>query len=250
LTEIGCVSDWPWYSPLNVTVDMEAGTTYFFQAYIQTSYGGSVIDFSLDVTPPPTVDFGYWPGDPNVYEGVQFYNNSYDPIGVGFQSSVWDFGDGATSTDWSPIHRYAADGDYTVQLTATTNDWRTANASRQVQVRTHDVTITRFIVPQSARAGQTRQLTVELNNKRYAETVEVQLYKSTQSGYVWVGSLVQYVPVRPANRTTSFAFSYTFTNEDAALGKVNFRAVANLVEARDALPTDNEAIALPTRVTE
>ena len=135
-----------------------------------------------------------------------------------------------------------------MQLTVTTNDLRTATISGQVQVRTHDVTITRGIVPQSAKAGQTRQITVELNNKRYPETVEVQLYKSTQSGYELVGTLVLYMPVRPGNRTTVFAFSYTFTDADAALGKINFRAVANLVGARDALPTDNEAISLPTKV--
>jgi hypothetical protein len=54
--------------------------------------------------------------------------------------------------------------------------------------------------------------------------------------------------VRPSNRTTGFQFSYTFTPEDAALGRINFRAVANLVDARDALPTNNEAISLPTKV--
>ncbi len=113
----------------------------------------------------------------------------------------------------------------------------------------HDVTITRFSVPQSARSGQTRPITVELTNKRYTETVEVQLWKSTPGGYVLVDSRVQNVPVRPGNRTTVFNFSYTFTNEDVALGKVTFRAVANLIDVRDALPLDNEAIALPCKVT-
>jgi hypothetical protein len=32
------------------------------------------------------------------------------------------------------------------------------------------------------------------------------------------------------------------------MGKVTFRAVANLVDARDALPADNQAIASPTKV--
>jgi PKD repeat protein len=249
LVEIGCRSDWIWWGPLRVTVKMEPGTTYYFQTYFREAYSGWAINFWLEETPPPNANFSYWPNDPNVYDSIQFYNNSYDPVGIGIQSTAWDFGDGATSTEWSPVHRYVADGAYTAQLSVTTNDGRTASTSQVVQVRTHDVTITRFIVPQSARAGQTRQLTVELNNKRYPETVEVQLYKSTQSGYVLVGTLTQYVPVRPANRTTIFAFSHTFTNDDATLGKVNFRAVANLVGARDGFPTDNEAIALPCRVT-
>ena len=246
LIEVGCATaGWGWG---NVTSQMEAGTTYYFQTFIQWSYWGTSIYFRLELTPPPNANFYYWPGDPNVYENIQFNNYSDDPVGQSFQSSAWDFGDGTTSTEWSPVHRYAADGDYTVTLTVTMNDGRTATTSNQVQVRTHDITITRFIVPQSARAGQTRQISVDLNNKRYPATVEVQLYKSTQSGYVLVGTLTQYVPIRPANRTTNFSFSYTFTSADASLGKVTFRAVAVLVGARDALPADNEVIALPTKV--
>jgi hypothetical protein len=63
-----------------------------------------------------------------------------------------------------------------------------------------------------------------------------------------VGSLRQYVPVRPANRTTDFRFSYTFTSADAQIGKVTFRAEANIVDAWDALPADNQAISAPVKV--
>jgi hypothetical protein len=56
------------------------------------------------------------------------------------------------------------------------------------------------------------------------------------------------VPVRSGNRTTDFAFSYTFTAADKALGKVTFKAVANLLNGRDALPADNETISSPTKV--
>jgi hypothetical protein len=163
-------------------------------------------------------------------------------------SAYWDFGDGTTSTDWSPYHRYAAEGDYTVSLTVTTQDGRTASTTRTLQVRTHDVAITKFTVPQSAKAGQTRSVSVYVNNTRYPEQVEVQLFKSTPAGWQWVGTLQQEVPVRPSNRTTIFEFSYTFTAEDAQLGRINFRAVATIVNARDALPTNNEAISLPTKV--
>lgn len=64
----------------------------------------------------------------------------------------------------------------------------------------------------------------------------------------FVGTLNQQVPVRPSNRTISFKFSYTFTKDDATMGKVTFRAVATIMDARDALPADNEAIASPTKV--
>jgi hypothetical protein len=82
------------------------------------------------------------------------------------------------------------------------------------------------------------------------ESVEVTLFRSVPGyGYVFVGTLTQSVPVRPANRTTDFSFSYTFTGDDARIGKVTFRAVATIVNAPDALPADNEAIAPPVKVS-
>jgi hypothetical protein len=57
------------------------------------------------------------------------------------------------------------------------------------------------------------------------------------------------LPVRGGNHTAPFSFNYTFTSDDAAIGKVTFKAIANLVSARDALPADNEAIASPTKVS-
>ena len=62
------------------------------------------------------------------------------------------------------------------------------------------------------------------------------------------GALTQHVSVRPGNRTTMFDFSYTFTSADATLGEITFKAVATILNARDALPGDNEAIAPPTKV--
>jgi len=232
-----------------LTLQLNENTTYYFQAYYLNAWWGWSFTFNLYPTPPPNADFYSWPSDPSVYDNIQFNNYSNDPGGASFQSSTWDFGDGTTATDWNPFHQFATDGDYTVQLTVVTSDGRTGTTSRLVQVRTHDIAITKFTVPQSASAGQTRQVNVEVNNHRYSETVTIQLYKSTQGGFVLVGTLTQYVPVRPSNRTTQFAFNYTFTNGDAAAGKVTFKAVANLEGARDSWPADNEAIALPTKVT-
>jgi len=219
------------------------GTTYYFQ---EMGYGE--ISFILDFVPAPTVNLYYYPSDPTVFDNVYFYSNSWDPANIGIQSWTWDFGDGSISTDANPSHRYVKDGDYSVKLTGTTYDGRTASATQTVSVKTHDVTIARFSVPQSAKAGQTRQLVVGLNSKRYAEQVRVELYRSVPGGFVLFGILEQSVPVRPSNRTTDFSFSYTFTKDDATIGKVTFKAVATIVNARDALPADNEAIALPTKV--
>jgi hypothetical protein len=40
-----------------------------------------------------------------------------------------------------------------------------------------------------------------------------------------------------------FAFSKTFTSEDAVLGEITFKAVATILNHADALPADNEVIA-------
>jgi PKD domain len=243
LTQIACRN----YGPV-VTFHADAGTTYYVQE--APLYGQTSLQFQLDVAPQPTANFVYYPGDPSTFDTMQFYDQSYDPGQAGFSSEAWTFGDGTTASGGSPTHKYASDGDYTVKLVVTTTDGRTASTSQVVHVRTHDVAITKFTVPQSASAGQTRQITVSVANHRYDETVQVQLFKSVAGGYfVPVGSSQQLVPVRGGNRTTDFTFNYTFTRDDVSLGKVTFEATANLIGARDIQPTDNTAISLPTKVT-
>jgi hypothetical protein len=242
LREVACG---PWYE--HTTFRAVAGETYYFQ--VSVIYGGNdPVRFDLDPAPAPVANFGFGPSDPSTYDTVQFYDWSYDPADVGIASQEWQFGDGATATGQSPAHRYAAEGDYTVRLTVTTTDGRSASTTRAVQVRTHDVAIVRLSAPESASVGQTRQISVDIRNTRHPETVTVELLKSVPGGFQHVGSLTQSVPVRLSGRTTSFTFNYTFTDEDAAMGKVTFKAIATLEGARDALPADNEAIASPTKV--
>lgn len=233
----------------SVSVEPEIGTTYYIQISKIYEYEQGYIYFAIEPIPPLQASFYFYPFDPSKYDLVYFYDNTWDPAGIGVQSESWDFGDGSTASGCCPTHQYSADGDYTVTLAVTTYDGRSASASQPLSVRTHDVAITRFNTPQSAKAGQTRTITVGINNKSNAETVEVQLFRSVPGGWVYFASLTQYVPPRNANRTTDFSFSYTFTPEDAGYGKVSFRAVANIQNARDAFPADNEAISSPVKVS-
>jgi len=244
LTEIGCRN----YGSL-VSFHADAGTTYYFQ--VSGFAGNTSLQFQLVETPSPNVGFYFYPNDPSSFENVQFIDQSNDPGQLGFSSEKWEFGDGSSSTNpgCCPTHRFGADGDYKVKLTVTTTDGRTGSSEQVVHVRTHDVTIAKLTVPQSATVGQTRSIIVGISNKRYPETVQVQLYKSGPNGFELVGTLQQSVPVRGGGRTTDFKFSYTFTSADAALGKVTFRAVASIVGARDAIPADNDVVALPTKVS-
>jgi PKD repeat protein len=245
LSQIGCRSNGQ-----ALTFHADAGTTY----YLQTGglFGGrGTINLNFFVAPNPVANFGFYPGDPSGFDTLQFYDESYDPGGNSFTSETWDFGDGGTASSpgCCPTHKYLADGDYKVKLTVTTTDGRTASTTQTIKVRTHDVAIAKLSVPQSGSVGQTRSITVGISNKRYGETVQVQLFKSGPNGFEFVGTLQQSVPVRSGGRTTDFKFSYTFTSTDASLGKVTFKAVASLIGARDALPADNEAVALPTKVS-
>jgi PKD repeat protein len=226
------------------TFHAAAGLPVYIQ--VASSAGpGQPMRFTLDVAPSPIAQIALSIADPTIFDTMQFYDQSYDPGGLGFSSETWNFGDGSTATGCCPSHRYGSDGDYTVKLTVGTPDGRSASTSQGIHVRTHDVAISKLTVPQSAAAGQTRSITVGVANSRYPESVQVQLYRNDAV----VGTLTQQVPVRGANRTTPFSFNYTFTSDDAALGKVTFKAVATISGARDALPSDNTAIALPTKVT-
>jgi hypothetical protein len=230
------------------TFDALVGERFYFQVggqFDQARFGS----FSLTVTPPPHVTMLFGPGDPSVFDTVQFNALVQDPGGIGVEQLRWDFGDGSTGSGFGATHAYVADGDYTVELTATTFDGRSASTTQVLQVRTHDVAISKLSVPNSASSGQTRSITVGIANRRYPESVTVTLLRLTPAGPVQVGSLTQAVPVRTGNRTTDFAFSYTFTADDARVGKVSFQAVATINGARDAIPGDNQAQSLPTKVT-
>ncbi len=244
LSQVGCAEAANYYP---VTFRAQAGTTYYFQVG-GWCCGFGPVTFHLDVAPNPVAQLYYYPSDPSSFDTIQFYDESNDPAGAGISSRAWDFGDGATSTLQYPTHRYTADGDYTVHLTVTTVDGRTASTSQVLQVRTHDVAITRLAVPNSAHVGQTISITVYLQNTRYPETVQVDLSKSIPGGFAGVGSLTESVPVKTAGQTTRFAFSYTVTSDDKAIGKITFRAGANIIGYRDALPGDNELLSTPVKV--
>jgi PKD repeat protein len=243
LTQVGCRA----FGGV-MTIHVDAGTTYYFQVGGMFGSRGT-LTFHLDVTPPPHADFFQSVSDPNSYDTIQFVDQSSDPGQLSIQSEAWSFGDGGTATGCCPLHRYTADGDYTVELTVTTTDGRTGSIRRVIHVRTHDVGIAKIAAPQNGSTGQTRQIQVSVFDLRYPETVQVQLLKSVPGGFEAVGTLTQSISPRGRNQTTPYTFNYTFTADDADTGKVTFKAIAFIVGARDALPADNEAIAPPTKVS-
>jgi hypothetical protein len=237
LSQVGCGN---FYS--RIAFQAQAGVTYYFQ--LAGLYGDEgQMPFVLEAAPPPQVSIGYGPGDPNTFDSMFFYASLNDPAGVNGFTLAWAISDGTSSDQGSFNHQFAADGDYTVNLTATTADGRSNSATQVIQVRTREVSISKLSVPQTASSNQTKTISVDIKNNRYSDYVQVMLYKGLPGGgEQFIGTLTIYVPAR-ATRPTTFKFSYTFTSSDATIGKVTFRAVANIVNGRDALPYDNTAIA-------
>lgn len=251
LQELGCRSVW---SDLATFGGLEGGETYFIQVSAESSTNSQAA-FYLDVPPPPFVDFEWWPYEPSIYSETNFSSYAYDPANVGITYLSWDLGDGTVvegEDQYYVNHRYATDGDYEVFLTTTTADGRSASAGKTVQVRTHDVGISVFKVPSTGKPNQTRTIAIGLSNQRYGERVNVYLYKSNAYGdYETIAA--QYdlaLPVLKGKRraTGLVTFRYTFTPQDAALGKVTFRARVEIIDHNDAYWPDNEAISLPVRV--
>lgn len=233
------------------TVGLVAGKTYYVQVEGRDYYAlPSTV--SLEEAPPLTTDVvTYATGERSIFEDIPFsvyhYGNLNEQV-----STAWDFGDGTTtppSTATTSAHRYAKDGSYTVTVRATSTDGRTATDSVAVVVKTHDLGITKFSVPSSARAGQQKEITVKVGNTRYLEkNASVALYKAVGYDWVLIGWLKRDVPAHPTD-TVTFKFTYTFTDEDAALGKATLRAQASVPSpAWDALPIDNDVTAVATTV--
>ena len=94
------------------------GSTYWpnaidsASAYILQQIGSSTVLDSLGVWNVFNADFGF-----------QQYNDSisFTNLSSNYESVFWDFGDGITSTDENPTHKFTLNGSYTVILTAFTN---------------------------------------------------------------------------------------------------------------------------------
>jgi hypothetical protein len=225
-----------------------AGATYYVRV-TGPADAREPITMTLDDAPALDPSVYQSPSYPSVYDNVSFSAESWNGIDKPM-TVAWDFGDGTTApaTTQPVSHRYAKDGTYAAAMHATSPDGRTATKPIQVVVTTHDVGIAKFSVPASAREGASKPISVDVSNTRYTETATVVLSKHDGTFWREVGRLTLEVPARPT-RTVRFPFSYTFSPDDAALGKVAFRAEVRLdYPVTDARPVDNEVIAIATTV--
>ncbi|UOX91068.1 PKD domain-containing protein [Amycolatopsis sp. FBCC-B4732] len=211
--------------------------------------GYGPVELELATAPPLDPYVYVSPTSATVFDNVGFSASSYQAIDRPL-GGTWDFGDGKSAPVGvdTVYHRYAADGVYPAALHAKSPDGRTKTVDVPITVLTHDVGIAKFVVPTSARQGESKPISVDVTNTRYAETVTVALSKLSGDSWTDVGRLTLQVPARATGKVR-FPFSYTFGPGDALSGKVAFRADVRLqYPAEDAFPADNTAVSIATTV--
>jgi PKD repeat protein len=92
-------------------------------------------------TNPPVADFSGSPTTGFAPMSVQFTDLSTNSP----TSWLWDFGDGATSTEQNPLHEYTTPGVYSVSLTAT-NDFGSGSTSKTDYITVQELTQTLMYV--------------------------------------------------------------------------------------------------------
>ena len=114
---------------------------------------------------PPTPAFDFSPGAPTRQDTVLFSDRSSLPGGQ-ITHWHWEFGDGSSSEEQNPSHRYAQDGNYRVTLTV--SDDCEASITRTITVFTPKLTVKRTIdafappAPDETIPGQSFRVTIDI----------------------------------------------------------------------------------------
>lgn len=222
------------------------GETYYIRVSNDV-YGAVPLTLRLSDAPriKPTASW-MLPEHPGVFDEVRFGIDSGDPAGRWLAGGEVSFGDGTSAAipavpgQAEVQHRYAADGEYELTITGHTADGRSGTSTQKVKVETHDVTVSKVVAPATAKAGDTATVEVSVANTRYAEEVVVELLRRRADGYHdIVGTERRHVA---KDGTVTVPFSYTFSANDAAMGKATLKARVRLDGREDNNPADNERV--------
>lgn len=107
---------------------------YVLEVTVDDGRGGSDTDqVTITAHAPPTADFTYSPEQPTTWDTVQFADQSSDSDGT-IVAWSWNFGDGESSSEQNPSHRYGLPGTYPATLEVTDNDGLTGSTVRKVTI--------------------------------------------------------------------------------------------------------------------
>jgi PKD repeat protein len=122
-------------SLVNPTFVADIAGDYILELVVRDDRGGTASDqvvITAVANQPPTAGFSYSPRAPTTCEEVQFTDASADQDGR-LVAWAWAFGDGATSAERNPRHRYREPGAYTVTLTVWDDDGASDAASKELR---------------------------------------------------------------------------------------------------------------------
>jgi len=91
------------------------------------------VTFEILKNKPPVADFSFSPQQPTDLDTITFADQSTDEDGE-IVAWHWDFGDGTTSNEQNPTHKYADNGTYIVKLTVTDDKGATETAQKIIEV--------------------------------------------------------------------------------------------------------------------
>lgn len=83
---------------------------------------------------PPAASFSVSPSRPTTDDTITFLDKSTDSDGK-VVSRSWDFGDGYSSSQKQPTHKYTSAGTYTVKLTVTDDDGATDSTTKAITIK-------------------------------------------------------------------------------------------------------------------
>ena len=112
-------------------------------------------------------------------------NNSEDAVVY-----QWDFGDGATSTEAEPTHRYYQSGDYTVVLTATNEKGKSKTTSQLINVTPPKECLIRIETPQGEMIARLSDATPQ-HQDNFVKLVEQNFYDDLLFHRVISGFMIQ-----------------------------------------------------------
>lgn len=125
----------------------QAPSTITFSDFQGRQFSNDLPRLSLEIRTPsqvPAAAFEFTPTAPTQQDTITFNDRSSSANGK-IVSWRWDFGDGATSNDQNPTHRYAQDGSYKVTLTVTDANGEQASVTKVVPVSTPNLTVRRSL---------------------------------------------------------------------------------------------------------
>lgn len=103
--------------------------TYNVQLLVNTENGCmDSIEKSIEIYPLPEAGFSF------IHKG--FKQHDFTPTDTSLLTYDWDFGDGNTSTDVSPYHEYATEGNFDVTLSTTDSNSCASEKTIEVSVST------------------------------------------------------------------------------------------------------------------